>query len=273
VARAVQTAKAFEAAVPRWLDRPVGEGGDKAVFEFRQVRDRAGLKPSTINRDLRTIRAMLRKASPEYRFPSGAFYRESDERVRWLRPEEELILFDLMPSPVREIARLAALTLMRLTEIRELKREYVHLSQGVVQLPKAKAGARSVILSAEAQLILSRQLGSHESAWAFPNRDNRPYSRVHISRVFQKAASAAGLRDFHFHDLRHHGATMAINAGFPGPVVMKLGGWRTEKMMRRYAAVTDPTLRRAAEAISGNSGAPATYPTPQSETPNLTRQQ
>jgi hypothetical protein len=29
---------------------------------------------------------------------------------------------------------------------------------------------------------------------------------------------------------------------------MALGGWRTEKMMRRSAAVTDATLRAAVEA-------------------------
>jgi hypothetical protein len=45
---------------------------------------------------------------------------------------------------------------------------------------------------------------------------------------------------------------MALNAGFSAPIVMALGGWKTERMMRRYAAVTDKTLRAAAEAVSGN---------------------
>jgi integrase len=79
-----------------------------------------------------------------------------------------------------------------------------------------------------------------------------PYSRVHVSRVFRKASRGAGLRDFHFHDLRHHGATMALNKGFTAPIVQALGGWKTERMMRRYAAVTDETLRAAAEAIAGS---------------------
>jgi hypothetical protein len=39
------------------------------------------------------------------------------------------------------------------------------------------------------------------------------------------------------------------------PIVMALGGWRTERMMRRYAAVTDQTLRAAAEAVSGSETA------------------
>jgi integrase len=110
-----------------------------------------------------------------------------------------------------------------------------------------------VILSVEAQKIVRAQLEAHPgSDWIFPGAGGRPYERSYVGRVFQRAAKAAGLRDFHFHDLRHHGATMALNRGFTAPIVMALGGWKTERMMRRYAAVTDQTLRAAAEAVSGN---------------------
>jgi hypothetical protein len=34
--------------------------------------------------------------------------------------------------------------------------------------------------------------------------------------------------------------------------MLALGGRKTERMMRRYAAVTDQTLRAAAEAVSGS---------------------
>ena len=87
----------------------------------------------------------------------------------------------------------------------------------------------------------------------FPRADTgRPYSRNQVGRVFRDSSRAAGLVDFHFHDLRHHGATMALNKGFRAPIVMALGGWKSEAMMRRYAAVTDSTLRAAAEAVAGN---------------------
>jgi integrase len=108
------------------------------------------------------------------------------------------------------------------------------------------------VLNQEAQAILREQLASHSSACVFPNPDGRPYGRMYVSAVFRKASRAAGLRDFRFHDLRHHGATMALNAGFTAPIVMALGGWKSERMMRRYAAVTDETLRRAAEAVAKN---------------------
>jgi integrase len=282
VGRARQTVKTVERVLPDFLDRPVSAIGDADILAFVKAREQEGrvvtemvageprerrlpLKPGTINRDLVTLRAALKWVRPEFRFPNGAFAKSNDTRVRWLRPEEELLVFETMPQatrptkrvnsrplPFAAISRLAALTLMRLSEIRTLRREYIHLEQGVLMLPQTKTEPRPVILSTAAQRILHAQLEKHpDSEWVFPNPDGRPYSRVHVSRVFRKAARGAGLKDFHFHDLRHHGATMALNKGYTGPIVMALGGWRTEKMMRRYAAVTDQTLRAAAEAVSG----------------------
>ena len=270
VVRAAQTARVVERVTPDLLARPVSRITDADIFAFRQARAREerfavvivngeerqrrlpATKPATINRDLRTIRAMLKQVRPDYRFPSGAFSSEDETRVRWLRPEEELLVLDTMRSPFREIAKVAALTLMRMTEIRLLRREDVHLEQGVIMLPKAKSGARAVVLSESAQKVLRGQLDAHHSEWVFPSPAGRPYDRSYIGRTFRRSAREAGLRDFRFHDLRHHGATMALNKGFTAPIVMALGGWKTERMMRRYAAVTDETLRRAAEAVSGN---------------------
>lgn len=224
------------------------------MIDGKKVARQEVAKPSTINRTLRNLRAALKLVRPEYRFPAGAFFQEDESRVRWLRPEEELLSLDAMPSPFREIAQLAALTLMRMTEIRLLRREDVHLEQGVILLPRAKAGARPVILNGAAQKILRGQLDqAGPGALVFQGPDGRPFSRQRIGRAFRRAARGAGLTNFVFHDLRHHGATMALNAGFTAPVLMQLGGWKTERMMRRYAAVTDATLRAAAEAVAGNA--------------------
>jgi integrase len=218
IGRAKQTKTAMLALTPSLVTTPVSRVRDRDLYDFRQARERQGAKPSTINRDLRTLRAALKAVRPDFKFPGGVFYPEDETRVRWLRPEEELLVFDSMPQatrPTRKVAsrslpfaamaRLAALTLMRQGEIRTLKREHVRLEQGVVLLPKAKAGARPVILSAEAQKILQGLL----------------------ERV------------------------TALNRGFSAPIVQALGGWKTERMMKRYAAVTDQTLRAAAEAVSG----------------------
>jgi integrase len=177
---------------------------------------------------------------------------EDETRVRWLTPDEQTRLFAHLREPFGAIARLAMLTLMRQGEILTLRRADVHLDQGVILLPKAKAGSRAVILSQEAQKLLTSRLeATTASEWVFPGPAG-PWNRYHMSQVFHEASRAAGLRDFRFHDLRHHGATVALNHGFTSAIVQALGGWASEKMLKRYAAVTDTTLRAAAEAVSGN---------------------
>ncbi len=163
MSRAAVTALAVQTVLPALLDKAVGAVTDADIYAFRAAMRREGkriretvagkrverrgpAKPATINRDLRTIRAMLKQARPEYRFPGGALFAEDETRVRWLRPEDELLVIDTLRSPYREIAKLAALTLMRLSEIRLLRREDVRLEQGVILLPQAKAGARPVML-------------------------------------------------------------------------------------------------------------------------------
>jgi hypothetical protein len=46
-----------------------------------------------------------------------------------------------------------------------------------------------------------------------PSSSDRGRSRSPPGRAFRKAARGAGLRDFHFRDLRQHGASMALNKG------------------------------------------------------------
>jgi len=64
---------------------------------------------------------MLRKTRPDYRFPPGAFFEEDETRVRWLRPDEEILAIEPMRSPFREIARLAALTFRAESMCRKLR--------------------------------------------------------------------------------------------------------------------------------------------------------
>jgi integrase len=237
--------------LPALLSLPVSRLTDADVFAFRKARS-VKARPSTVNRQLRILRAALRLVRPEYRFPK-AFFDEDETRVRWLDPAQEREVLKATRQPFRSMVDFAALTLMRLTEIRKLRRDQVHLSAGILLLPRTKGKPRSVVLNQAASGILADQLDAHpDSLWVFPSPAGHFYSREHVAREFRKASRGIGLADFHFHDLRHHGATTALNAGFSSPIVQALGGWKTERMMRRYAAVTDQTLRKAAEAVAAH---------------------
>lgn len=86
VSRVDYTRRAIEAVAPSLLDKPVSRISDADVFGFRNARGKEGKRvivgvagtkherrvpalASTINRDFRTLRAALKKARPEYRFP------------------------------------------------------------------------------------------------------------------------------------------------------------------------------------------------------------
>ncbi len=235
------------------MKEPVDLITEADLFAFKAHYDQMGSKPSTINHDLANIHTMLRLFAPHVSFPKRIFFPQDLTRVRYLEPDQMARVMGLLRPPFREIAQLAALTLMRLTEVRQLRRDQVSLAQGVIVLPKTKTGPATVVLSTEAQQLLQAQLESHDSPWVFPNpKTGKPYSRSRVSARWHKATIEAGLADFHFHDLRHHGATTALNAGHSSPIVMALGRWKSERVMWRYAAVTDATLRAAAEAVSRN---------------------
>ena len=152
------------------------------------------------------------------------------------------------------MARLAALTLMRQAELRTLERDMVHLDQGLLLLPKTKTVPRAVVLGDEAVTLLKQQMWGlpADARYVFANPGTgHPYSRVHVTRVWRTAARAAGLRNFTFHDLRHHGATVAVNEGASDRVLMALGGWTTPKQIARYGFAAGGTLRAMANKIAG----------------------
>ena len=121
---------------------------------------------------------MLKMALPNFSVPKELFSTETPTRVRWLRLEDEVIVFATMPAPFGDMARLAAITMRRLTEIRTLRREQVDLAQGVVTLPRTKAKHRGMWYSTARRGASWRALEAAKGDLLFPNPDGQPYLRV-----------------------------------------------------------------------------------------------
>jgi integrase len=104
--------------------------------------------------------------------------------------------------------------------------------------------------------LLTRALArepQHAHIFANP-RTGKPYTADHVSLRWRQAARAYGLVDFHFHDLRHHGPTVAVNRGATVPVLMALGGWKCAAMVQRHASVMNPTLDHLLQPTVQQSG-------------------
>lgn len=240
--------------VPTLLSSVTRDVAPGALFAYRHAREAAGNKANTIITDLRRMRAAFILAGARGSIFKGVLPAENLTRVRFLSPEDEARVFPLLPEPFRTIARLAALTLMRQGDIRTMTRAMVRLDVGLILLPDTKTGPRAVVLGEEAALLLEAVLATMPAdvTLVFGNRaTGQPYTRVHVSRVWRKAARAAGLQNFTFHDLKHHGASVAVNEGASDAVLMALGGWTRREQILRYAYVANTTLRAMANRIAG----------------------
>ena len=235
------------------------------VEGYRDRRAAAGCQPNTITRELREWRAMLKQARPDgFKLPAEVFPPENMTRVRQLSPEEYARVFPYLAERHGELfadmSELALLGVMRQADVRLLQRRHVHLTERLLLLPRTKGGPRAVRLSPEAVVILRRAMARqpmHDYVFANP-RNGQPYSRVHISRCWRHAARECGLKDFTFHDLRHHGPTVAVNAGATTAILQAMGGWKSAKMVERYAHVLDPTLDEYLNRIgSSRKGSPS----------------
>jgi hypothetical protein len=65
------------------------------------------------------------------------------------------------------------------------------------------------------------------------------------------ACEAVGLPGLLFHDLRRSGARNYRRAQVTEDVIMRIGGWKTPSMFRRYNVVDERDLTEAAERLSG----------------------
>ena len=65
-----------------------------------------------------------------------------------------------------------------------------------------------------------------------------------FEKEFRKVVRNAGIKDFHFHDLRHSGATYLAMKGWTTIELMRQGGWSSADMVARYANLSAKHLAK-----------------------------
>ena len=71
-----------------------------------------------------------------------------------------------------------------------------------------------------------------------------------FNTLFREALNKAGIKDFHFHDLRHTCATRLRDQGVQLEDIKTILGHSSFKMTERYAHISDKTLHEAMQKIS-----------------------
>jgi len=257
-------------------------GEDVARYQVVRLQEKAA--PKTVNLEVGTLRAVLRKNRLWFAIQQDVrMLRSTDEVGQAItREQEDLLLAACQSSRSRSLhtaVLLALNTCMRYSELRLLKWGQVNfVTQAVtVGASKTEAGAGRIIpLNARALSILTFWAG------LFPNRQPEHYvfpsekyglaqrkdaprgstrTCVHSTdptkaigrwkEAWEAAKVEAGVQ-CRFHDLRHTGCTRMLEAGVPFSVVASIMGWSastTVRMAKRYGHIGDRAQRLAVDAL------------------------
>lgn len=243
---------------PHLKDEPVSAIDRDAIEELRKMALDDGMSPATVDRYMALLRAILRKCAEEWRYldhaPKVPMYRPPAPEPRWLTPAEFERLCKELPKHLELAARFAVLTMLRMRSMLALTWDRIDLRNQRAWIPgeQMKAGRSHGIPLSKAACKVLRQLKTlnPEGEYVFQWR-GKPIDDCN-TKAFQDAVQRAGLAPLRWHDLRHTGASWAVQSGVTLHELMQLGGWSSYSMVLRYAHLAPDHLASAAEKLGRN---------------------
>ena len=210
---------------------------------------------STANHYMALIRSMLR-AAVEWGWldypPLLRPYPTPTQRVRWLTPEQAVLLLNELPPHLRAMAAFSLATGLRRSNVTGLEWSQLDLGRKIAWIHADQAKARKPItvpLDDVAISILRAQIGNHP-IYVFTYCGKR-VTQVN-TKAWKKALERAGIENFRWHDLRHTWASWHIQAGTPLNTLQDLGGWHSSEMVRKYAHLSPEHLAQYAQNAGQN---------------------
>ena len=144
---------------------------------------------------------------------------------------------------------------MRKSEILSLEWErHVDMRHSKILLDRTKNGERRVIpINSTLRNTLKSLVRHINSPYVFVDSNGRRFKDV--KRSFATALRRVGIKDFHFHDLRHTFASHLVMNGVDLATVKELMGHKNFAMTLRYAHLSQGHKVVAMENIYGNNPA------------------
>jgi integrase len=247
-------------------DRPIAQAAD-AWSEFKRKRC-SDLSVETVQRFRATFQAAINYLASEEQFDPpklpkrSASERKSNKRIRYLSDAQANRLVAAYASHARPIAIMLRWQGLRIGEALRVDWLHINWKKNSIFIPESKNGEpRTLTLHQKARAALhrlrvnrvKRDLPIDEGPVFLTNRgvpyhDPRTYkvpSGSPIKKAHATACRRAGIADFHVHDWRHHWASHCVMAGIDLETIRQEGGWKSLRMVERYAAVSAAHRKRA----------------------------
>jgi integrase len=237
------------------------------VPEFRAFiakRRGQGVSNASVNREWQLARRVWRHVEDSYQTAKinwGSLrLDEPKERVRELKADEQLALFEALPDDLKPIVEFAILSGQRRSAVVGLRWDKINWQAGEATIINKGGADHSFPLSpAMVQLVLEQPkvdgcpfVFTYVCERHSPARKDRPrrvkgnrypFSEEGWIRKWQKALKAAGISDFRFHDLRHTSATRLVRQTGNLKAASRLLGHTDIRTTSRYAHVGMDDLR------------------------------
>ena len=222
--------------------------------EKYKAKRRKEVSGSTVNRELACLKHIFTKAVKWKKVKKNPtlevkLFKESGKRVRYLEKEDIVRLCESCSDWLRPIVLTALNTGMRRNEILNLKWRDIDFRRRIIYITDSKVGKREVPLNDLLFKVLLRVRKNEKSPYIFCHKNGKP--RKDIRDSFKLGLKRAGIKDFHFHDLRHTFASHLVMSGVDLKTVQELLGHRTIEMTLRYSHLS-PDHKRAAVNALGN---------------------
>ncbi|MDA2937025.1 site-specific integrase [Acidobacteria bacterium AH-259-A15] len=225
----------------------------------KRVKDNA---PVALNRELSVLKNLFNRCKEWGKFEGDnpvskvKMIKESRGRVRFLEADEEQRLLDVAGEPLRTIILTGIYAGVRVkSEALTLKKSDVDLKRRLltVQDAFAKNGETRIVPINKEKLLgtLKKQMMRSHSEWVFTLKDGEERYKS-FRTAFETACRNAKLTDVTPHVLRHTFASRLAMAGVDLRTIQELGGWKSLKMVERYAHLSPSHKAEAVEKISKN---------------------
>jgi integrase len=242
---------------------------DEAVIDgYKQRRTRQAsrygrpLSPASVNRELATLRRLLRLAQEWKvldRVPRIRLLRGERSRDFVLSHKLQPRYLEAAPQPLKDAALLILESGIRPGEAANLQWPDVYLQPAVrakfgyiaIRHGKSKNAKRNLSLTARAAEMLKARKAATKSAWVFPG-DSPDAAILGTSLDHQHDAVRTALKlpqDFVIHSLRHTMLTRLGEAGADAFTIMRIAGHSSVTVSQRYVHPTPEGLERAFERL------------------------
>lgn len=245
----------------KWLDPEIGADPVSAVADpdalesLRTLGIAAGWAHSTVDRLMNTVRSVLKYCKRQRWLsddPVISMFGEDDSEPRFLTPAQFQALASELPPHLALAAQFAVLTLLRKSSQARLTWDRIDLVGRRAWIPGAQMKmhrTHGFPLSSAAIEVLKQARALNPGGDRVFQFEGRPIANFHTA-AFKKAAGRARVLPLRWHDLRHTGASWAVQSGRTLQELQVLGDWKSYRSVLKYAFLAPDNAVSAAESVA-----------------------